>query len=179
MKSILRISILAAAAFAAVPASAQTSDACYQATLRFDGPEIVRACSAALERGGLSNNDLSIVYSNRALGYMHQKQWDEAIADLSEALAIDGTNQFAFNSRGQCWSNKKNYDRAFADFDEALRLDPEFTGAYYNRGLAYQEMGDNQKAIVQYRLALQQTGTREIDKWARARAQERLNELER
>ena len=179
MKSILRISILAAAAFAAAPASAQTAEACYQATLRFNGPEIIRACSAALERGGLQREDLSIVYSNRALGYMHQKQWDEAIADLSEALAIDGTNPFAFNSRGQCWTNKKNYERAFADFDEALRLDAGFTGAYLNRGLAYQEMGDKQKAIAQYRLALQQEGTREIDKWARARAQEHLSELER
>ncbi|MBX3518703.1 MAG: tetratricopeptide repeat protein [Xanthobacteraceae bacterium] len=179
MRSMLLILLLAAAAFAAVPASAQTSEDCYRATLRFNGPEIISACSAALERGGLNKNDLSIVYSNRALGYMHQKQWDEAIADLSESLTIDGTNQFAFNSRGQCWSNKKNYERAFADFDEALRLDPEFTGAYLNRGFTYQELGDTQKAIAQYRLALQQTGTREIDKWARARAQERLNELER
>lgn len=164
---------LASSAFA----YAQTADDCYQATLRDDDLEIIRVCTQAINKGGMNEDDRSITFSNRGLGYVRNKEYDKGIADLTEALQINPKNPYAFNSRGDAWLAKDNFDRAFADFEQALRIDPEFTGAMYNRGVAFEKQGNTSAAREEYRRALATKGERALDKWSRDRARERLTAL--
>jgi lipoprotein NlpI len=157
--------------------SAQTAEDCYQATLRQDDHEIIRICSQALQKGGMSDENRSIVTSNRGLGYLRDKQFDKAILDFSDALVINPKNPYSFNFRGDAWREKGNLDRAFADFDQALRIDPAFTGAIYNRGLTFEKQGDASSARAEYRKAVATRGNSALDQWARDRARERLAAL--
>jgi len=163
-----------AAAATPLPTYAQTADDCFQATTRTDDQAIIRICTQALERGGLTDQTRSITISNRGLGYLRNKEYDKSIVDFSDALLLNPKNPFAFNNRGEAWLNKNNFDRAFADFDDSLRADPAFTAAMYQRGVAFERQGNANAAKAEYRKALAQTGTRPIDTWARDRARERL-----
>jgi tetratricopeptide (TPR) repeat protein len=167
------------AAFAALPhaAHAQTAEDCFKATLKDDDLAIIRVCTQALEKGGLSTEDRSITLSNRGLGYLRNKEFDKAIIDLSDSLLVNPKNPFAFSNRGDAWLEKKNYDRALADFDDALRVDSGFTSAMYSRGLTFERQGNVNGARTEYRRALATTGDRPIDIWARDRARERLTAL--
>jgi tetratricopeptide (TPR) repeat protein len=161
----------------ASPLYAQTPNDCYQATLKTDDREIIRICTAALEKGGIQGETLSITLSNRGLGYLRNKEYDKSIIDFSEALLINPKNPYAFNSRGEAWREKGNLERAFADFAESLNVDPGFTAAYYNRGLTYERQGDVNAARAEYQKALDQRGDRAIDNWARDNARQRLAAL--
>lgn len=158
-------------------ASAQTADDCYRATLRTDDREIIRICSAALERGEMNDEDRSITISNRGLGYLRDKQYDRAIIDFSDALIVNPRNPFSFNFRGEAWREKGNFDRALADFAEALQIDSGFTGALYNRGLTFERQGDTNAARTEYQRALATKGDRALDTWARDRSRERIAAL--
>jgi Tfp pilus assembly protein PilF len=157
--------------------SAQTANDCYQATLRQNDHEIIRICSAALEKGGMNDENRSVVTSNRGLGYLRDKQYDRAIVDFSDALVINPRNPYSFNFRGEAWREKGNLDRAFADFGEALRIDPAFTGAMYNRGVTFERQGDLSSARAEYRKAVATRGDSALDQWARDRSRERLAAL--
>jgi tetratricopeptide (TPR) repeat protein len=163
--------------FALSPAGAQTPNDCYLATLKTDDREIIRVCTAALEKGGIQGETLSITLSNRGLGYLRNKEYDKSIIDFSEALLINPKNPYAFNSRGEAWREKGNLERALADFAESLNVDPGFTAAYYNRGLTYERQNNSAAARTEYQKALDQTGDRAIDKWARDNARTRLTAL--
>jgi tetratricopeptide (TPR) repeat protein len=160
-----------------LPAQAQTADDCYKATLKDDDAAIIRVCTQALEKGGMSDEDRSITLSNRGLGFLRSKQFDKSIIDFSEALLINPKNAYSFNFRGEAWREKGNFDRALTDFEEALAIDPGFTGAYLNRGLTFEKQGNANAARAEYQKAISQTGTRELDKWARTQAQQRLTAL--
>jgi tetratricopeptide (TPR) repeat protein len=132
------------------PLHAQTANDCYQATLRTDDREIIRVCSAALEKGGIQGETLSITLSNRGLGYLRNKEYDKSIIDFSEALLINPKNPYAFNSRGEAWREKGNLERALADFAESLNVDPGFTAAYYNRGVTFERQGNAAGARTEF-----------------------------
>ena len=48
-----------------------------------------------------------------------------------------------------------DYDRAIANFDTTIKLNPKDVGAYYNRGLAHEISEQRDKAITDYRMALE------------------------
>ncbi|HRF10019.1 MAG TPA: tetratricopeptide repeat protein [Xanthobacteraceae bacterium] len=171
--------LTAFAVFASSAAWAQTPDDCYQAGLRDDDNELIRVCTAVLDKGGLEGNTLSTTLSNRGLGYLRSGQYDKAIIDFSEAILINPKNPFAFDNRGDAWREKKNFDRALADYNEALAIEPTFTSALLNRGITYELSGDKAKARADYETALNQKGDRAIDKWARDQARNRLDKLGR
>jgi tetratricopeptide (TPR) repeat protein len=181
MQRPVTIALLFAAALAfSMPAShAQTADDCYKASLRDDDDEMIRICTRVLEKGGLKGELLSTTLSNRGLGYLRSKQYDKAIIDFSEAILVDPKNPYAFDNRGDAWRDKGNYDRALADYDQALAIEPSFTSALLNRGITHELQGNLTNARADYQAALKQTGSREIDKWARRQAQSRLDKLEK
>lgn len=159
----------------AAPARAETADACYKAGLESDDDKLIEVCGAALARSNLSGRSLSTTLSNRGLGYLRKGEYDKSIVDFSEALIINPKNQFALDNRADAWRGKGNYQRALADYNTALRFDPTLTSSYLSRGITYELMGDIAKARRDYRTALAQKGNRPLDKWARKRAQDKLD----
>src|SRR6266511_3782105 len=68
---------------------------------------------------------------------INNRDYDRAIAALSEAIRLDPKNARAFNNRGFAYARKGDMDRAIADYNEAIRLDPNYALASANRGIAY------------------------------------------
>lgn len=161
----------------ALPAFAQTANDCYQATLKPDDAAVIRICTQALEKGGMSDEDRSITTSNRGLGYLRNKEYDKSIIDFSESLLINPKNPYAFNFRGEAWREKGNFERALADFEEALNINSGFTGAILNRGITFERQKDQNAARAEYQKAIATKGDSELDKWARTQAQQRLTAL--
>jgi len=86
--------------------------------------------------------------------YLSQNQWDQTIAECTEAIAQDPTLAIAYNNRGYAHAQKGNYDKAIADYTRAIEIDPEYARAYNNRGFAYDNYGEFDKAIADYSRAI-------------------------
>jgi tetratricopeptide (TPR) repeat protein len=87
---------------------------------------------------------------NRGNAWQAERDYDKAIADLSEAIRLIPQSATAYNNRGNAWSGKKNYDMAIADFDHAIRLDPRFGVAFNNRGIAWSKNKNYLKALADF-----------------------------
>jgi len=67
--------------------------------------------------------------------------YDEAIAELTEAIRLQSDFARAYNARGYVYLLKRDYQHALADLDEAIRLDPNYANAIQNRGMALRGLG--------------------------------------
>jgi tetratricopeptide (TPR) repeat protein len=81
-------------------------------------------------------------YFNRGNALLEKGDYDQAIADYTQALSINPQATEAYYNRGTAWYFKGDYDRAIADYNQALRINPQNAAAHYNRGLAWQSKGD-------------------------------------
>jgi tetratricopeptide (TPR) repeat protein len=84
----------------------------------------IRRCSALIASGAETPHNLSIAYYNRALAYENLDDYPKAIADYSQAIALDPKDADAFLYRGI--DRIRTGDRAGgeADIGAAKRLDP-------------------------------------------------------
>lgn len=64
-------------------------------------------------------------------------RYDEAIADMDAAIALEPNNARLYVERGQRILLLYEWDRALADYNRALELDPDYADAYYFRGVLY------------------------------------------
>jgi hypothetical protein len=87
---------------------------------------------------------------------MPEKDWhpDEAIADFTQAIALDPGNAKSYWHRGQAYSNKNLHDQAIYDFTKAIALDPDNYFAYQDRGDEYEKMNLRDQAIADFRKML-------------------------
>lgn len=147
--SVVALLLFSSAAFAA---SEQDRQDCRASQ---DRDRQIAACSRVIESGGEAARSRALAYAYRGIAYAAaKKDYDRAIADLSEAIRLDPKYIATYNNRGYVYFNKKNYDRAIADYNEAIRLDPSFERAYRLRALAYERIGRKDDAISDYRKSL-------------------------
>lgn len=64
-------------------------------------------------------------------------RYDEAIADMDAAIALDLDNPLLYVERGQRIMLLYEWDRALADYNHALELAPTYADAYYYRAVLY------------------------------------------
>lgn len=62
-------------------------------------------------------------------GLNREGSFQEAIAELDEAIRLDPEDAVLYNNRGFSYNNLGQYQRATQEFDEAIRLDPELADA--------------------------------------------------
>ncbi|MET9503505.1 tetratricopeptide repeat protein, partial [Streptomyces sp. NPDC006622] len=82
-------------------------------------------------------------------------RYDQAIADLTAALALDPTYAWALGSRGETHRQAGRYDQAIADLTAALELNPTYAWALGSRGEAHQQAGRYDQAIADLTAALE------------------------
>jgi len=63
-----------------------------------------------------------------------KKDFDNAIAEFTDAVRLNPKNYLAFQERGRAWSRKNQYDNAIADYNAAIRLGYGDSDAYGGRG---------------------------------------------
>jgi tetratricopeptide (TPR) repeat protein len=98
--------------------------------------EQVLSCTLALLRGTQENVVRARLYAHRASAYYLAGEWQIALRDFGQALALDPDLPFALN--GRCWIlATQNLDLAQArrDCDRAIALEPAFPETYDSRAI--------------------------------------------
>jgi tetratricopeptide (TPR) repeat protein len=126
-------------------AAQQNSRICFDPGSSHDEREL--GCSAVIESGHESGRTLSMAFCNRGHVLIEKQEYDRAIADLNQAIAIDPGYACSYNNRGRAFVFKGDYDGALADYNQAVRLDPKFALAYNNRADVWLHKGDLDRTI--------------------------------
>lgn len=105
--------------------------------------QTIGGCTALIKSGRESKHNLAVDYNNRGLAFYDKHDYDHAIADYNQALAIDPNFAQAYNGRCAAQNAKGNTGMAIADCDQAIQIDANFAFAYNNRGIAKRARGDS------------------------------------
>lgn len=95
------------------------------------------------------------LFHSRGLLHGRRGNFEEAVADFTEAIDREPTNPLPYQSRGNAHFDAGHLDEALADLDEAVRLAPQSASAHYNRGNAHARKGNRDQAIADYTKALE------------------------
>jgi len=93
--------------------------------------------------------------NKRGFDYYKKGNYDQAIAEYTEAIRLNPKFSEAYIMRGLAYSQKKDYDLAIADYDKAIQLDPKDKWAYIGRGSNYDDIGNYDHAIADFDKAIQ------------------------
>ncbi len=84
-----------------------------------------------------------MAYKRRAAIMSERGDHQNAIKELTEAMAFEGYDDELFRLRGQEYAAKGEYQRAVSDYNRAISMAPEFErGAYEARAVAYEKIGE-------------------------------------
>jgi tetratricopeptide (TPR) repeat protein len=88
-------------------------------------------------------------YLSQAFLHSRRGQYEEAIADYTEAIRLNPKNAAAYFGRGNAYSELGEYEEAVADYREAVRLNPTYAAAYNNLAwtMAYHLDTDYEEAL--------------------------------
>jgi tetratricopeptide (TPR) repeat protein len=85
----------------------------------------------------------------RAKTSIEQKQYDSALADLTQAIKKEKQNAEAFALRGDVYMQQTQVVLARADYDQAIKLDPKNAQFYYKRALSFEHTpGFSQESTI-------------------------------
>lgn len=110
--------------------------------------------------------------------HFYMGEYDDAIADFSEAIRLDPANAEALVNR----AGVRNYalgdhERAIADYDTVIRLDPSWPLVFTARAFAYVGVGQFGRAIGDCDRALRLNPKNNLAQSARCRARLGLGQL--
>jgi len=108
-------------------------DALGPCTSATDNNQRISACSDAIASGRLRGDDLAQAYYQRSTSYAALAQFQLAMNDVNQAIALVPDNAFFLNERGVAFMGLGNNDAALRDFNQAVALKPDFALAHANR----------------------------------------------
>ncbi len=89
-------------------------------------------------------------YLERGNNKVKNNDWNGALADFTQILAIDPQSSAAYNDRGTARQFKGDLDGAIKDYSHALAIDPQMAAAYNGRGNAKAAKNDQDGAIADF-----------------------------
>ncbi len=123
---------------------------------------ILTGCTALIEQGKISGEDVAVALNRRAEAYLVQGATDKAIADFRKAMERDKSDgrykkrlSEVLTLRGDNEFRNKHYDEAILDYTAALQLTSSNDLLYARRAEAYFEkdlvsnaIADMQEAMI-------------------------------
>ena len=109
--------------------------------------------SLAIVTGACSQGSPATDHYNRAGELRDDARWEEAIAELDQAIKFDPEFTMAYIARGNAHFSLEQFDQAVVDYSKAIALDPQSALAYANRGSAFAALGKNAAAKADYETA--------------------------
>ncbi len=128
------ILIFSAAALLTNAAWAQTRDENIALCEGNDPQAAISACTVLIQSGQEDASNLVSAYEFRSAAYKRAGLYDQALADVNKALALDPNGANAYTDRGNIYKRIHKYDRALLDYNQAIQLDPSSAVAFYDRG---------------------------------------------
>ena len=98
-------------------------------------------------------------YANRGLAHSYLEDYEQAIEDFTKALELDPIRKnpelpTLFLNRGFAYSNAGEIEKAFEDYGQALSINSTFAEAFCNRGMLNQKQKLMERAVSDYRMAV-------------------------
>jgi tetratricopeptide (TPR) repeat protein len=90
-------------------------------------------------------------YYERGLARKSAGSYDLAIADFTQAIALDPSYGEAYEKRGETYQRREQYELAINDYTSAIDLTPDSAYLYFTRGQAYLDWGQTDAAIADFR----------------------------
>lgn len=100
---------------------------------------------------------LFVAYYNRASMFYYLKNYEAALADIENALAIQENNAMCHFYSGVIKGKQENYGGAIESLETALELAPSLSYAYEEMGNIYQEQKQYLQALEMYDKAISLT----------------------
>jgi tetratricopeptide (TPR) repeat protein/serine/threonine protein kinase/WD40 repeat protein len=82
-------------------------------------------------------------------------EYDQAIADYTEAIRLAPSDALYYRERGYAWYQKREYDKAIEDLSESLLRNPKSADTLNVRGRAYDHTGQRELAKKDFDECLQ------------------------
>ncbi len=122
-----------------------------------DYPQAITDYSLALMSSRAFNPESqSLIYNDLALTYMMLGDFEPAILNFDQAIALDDHNYNAYFNRGCAHHRQGKHQAAIADFSQVVQLKPDFTQAYVNLAVLHHHIGQERAAFRDIDIALQQ-----------------------
>ncbi len=96
----------------------------------------------------------AVTYHKRGQAHASTRNYEQAIMDYTQAIALDPNYAEAYDSRGLAHLLMENYGQALLDCSRAIELAPDFVTTHVNRGIAYTGLRDYDRATIDYDTAL-------------------------
>ncbi len=93
--------------------------------------------------------------NNRGYTYNERRDFDRALEDFNNALAVNPDCLEARVNLGNLYIDMHDYQKAKENLDIALTFNPGFPALYFNRGNLYQKDGNYDKAIEMFQKAIE------------------------
>src|SRR5262249_4253985 len=93
-------------------------------------------------------------WTNRGIVYSKLRQYEQAVADHSEAIKLRPDLAESYVSRGFAHAKLGHYKEAIADYTRAIQLKPNYFPPWRNRGVVHSILGQWGQAIADYSQAL-------------------------
>jgi tetratricopeptide (TPR) repeat protein len=113
----------------------------------------VPACTALIDSGRYSGNELANIYFERAMSFVSWGKIGRAIADFNEANRICPSSA-NHEWLGNIYEERGELDKALAEYNEMIRLEPERPGGYQRRADLWMKNGEYEKAIQDWSEAI-------------------------
>ena len=127
---------------------------CYAQFATGDYRSAIDYCTRAIDSGELTEDDLVTALLNRGVAFKSVGEYDRAIADYTQALAIVPDDALLYQNRANAHREKGDLAPALGDIEKAIELNPDSAGAWYVRGALAEALGNRDVARRYYMTAL-------------------------
>ena len=101
-------------------------------------------------------------YYESGADHLEADEYEAAIADFDQAIAVQPDYVNALWSRGVTYSELGDYEAAIADYDQVIALDDSDLLIYFLRADAYGELGNDEAAAADYQFILDNNPDEEL-----------------